>query len=180
VRVHLRAVAENQSSGTFVGFNKARGGNHEVSVSGESELHFADRVPICIFSSHLNVFCLRTRTKYRSHAHADVHAHAHAHVQYMKLAFCFVQSICFLRCWFAPPFSLSAIAFIPKGRGSEGRYHADSSCGYHYRSCGIVDQSCPLVKWICILPSPFLLCFVSVPGRHLLISGGRRLFPILV
>ena len=99
---------------------------------------------------------------------------------YMKLAFCFVQSIYLLRCWFAPPFSLSAIAFIPKGRGSEGRYHADSSCGYYYRSCGIVDQSCPLLKWICILPSPFLLCFVSVPGRHLLISGGRRLFPILV
>ncbi len=58
---------------------------------------------------------------------------------YMKLAFCFVQSIYLLRCWFAPPFS--AIAFIPKGRGSEGRYHADSSCRYYYRSCGIVDQT---------------------------------------
>ena len=30
------------------------------------ELHFADRVPICIFSSPLNVFCLRNRTKCRS------------------------------------------------------------------------------------------------------------------
>ncbi len=66
MRVHLEAVAENQSSGTFVGFKKARGGNHEVSAGGESELHFADRVLICIFSSPLNVFCLRTRTKYRS------------------------------------------------------------------------------------------------------------------
>jgi hypothetical protein len=66
VRVHLRAIAENQSSGTFVGFKKARGGNHEVSAFGESGLYFADRVPICIFSSPLNVFCLRTRTKYRS------------------------------------------------------------------------------------------------------------------
>ncbi len=35
---------------------------------------------------------------------------------YIKLAFCFVQSIDLLRCWFAPRFSLSAIAFIPKGR----------------------------------------------------------------
>ena len=67
-KLNQRAIAENQSSGTFVGFKKARGGNHEVSAVGESELYFADRVPICIFSSPLNVFCLRTRTKSRSPA----------------------------------------------------------------------------------------------------------------